>query len=249
MYHQFKELADVDITKEPMEIGPTCHYVMGGIRVEADSQAATIPGLFAAGESAAGLHGANRLGGNSLSDLLVFGKRAGEYAAQYASGVEGTPVVDEAEIEQLARDAIEPFTRVSGENPYEVHHDLQETMQTLVGIIRTEGDLAKAIDELHVLRDRATKARVTGGRRYNPGWHMALDLFAMLTVSECCARAGLERRESRGGHTRDDYPETDPEFAKVNIVCRQGRDGVDISREALPVMPDELRDLIDKEPT
>jgi succinate dehydrogenase / fumarate reductase flavoprotein subunit len=249
MYHQFKELADVDITKEPMEIGPTCHYVMGGIRVEADSQAATIPGLFAAGESAAGLHGANRLGGNSLSDLLVFGKRAGEYAAQYASGVEGTPGVDEAEIEQLARDAIEPFTRVSGENPYEVHHDLQETMQTLVGIIRTEGDLAKAIDELHVLRDRATKARVTGGRRYNPGWHMALDLFAMLTVSECCARAGLERRESRGGHTRDDYPETDPEFAKVNIVCRQGRDGVDISREALPVMPDELRDLIDKEPT
>src|SRR5947209_2364158 len=180
MYHQFKELADVDITKEPMEIGPTCHYMMGGIRVDADSQAATIPGVFAAGESAAGLHGANRLGGNSLSDLVVFGKRAGEHAAQYAKGVNGEAAVDQAEIEQVAREALAPFGRVDGENPFDVHHDLQDTMQTLVGIIRTEGDLAKAIDELQVLRDRAGKTKVTGGRRYNPGWHMALDLHAML---------------------------------------------------------------------
>jgi succinate dehydrogenase / fumarate reductase flavoprotein subunit len=249
MYHQFKELADVDITKEMMEIGPTCHYVMGGIRVEADTQAATIPGLFAAGESAGGMHGANRLGGNSLSDLLVFGKRAGEHAAQHAQGVGAEPVIDEAQIEELAREALVPFGRVEGENPFEVHHDLQETMQTLVGIIRTESDLAKAIDELQVLRERASKTQVTGGRRYNPGWHMSIDLHAMLTVSECCARAALERRESRGGHTREDYPTTDPEFGKVNVVCRTATDGIGISREALPVMPDELRDLIDKEPS
>jgi len=249
MYHQFKELADVDITKEMMEIGPTCHYVMGGIRVEADTQAATVPGLFAAGESAGGMHGANRLGGNSLSDLLVFGKRAGEHAAQYAQGVSGEPAVEESQIEDLAREAIAPFGRIGGENPFTVHHDLQDTMQTLVGIIRTESDLAKAIDEIQVLRDRASRTQVTGGRRYNPGWHMSIDLHAMLTVSECCARAALERRESRGGHTREDYPTTDPEFGKVNVVCRTATDGIGISREALPVMPDELRDLIDKEPS
>jgi succinate dehydrogenase / fumarate reductase flavoprotein subunit len=249
MYHQFKELADVDITAEPMEVGPTCHYVMGGVRVDADTQAATVPGLFAAGESAGGLHGANRLGGNSLSDLLVFGKRAGEYAAQHAQGVEGTPKIDEAEIETLARVVLAPVTRVNGENPYPIHHDQQDTMQNLVGIIRTEGDLAKAIDELQVLRDRAGKTHATGGRRYNPGWHTAIDLFAMIAVSECCARAALERRESRGGHTREDYPQTDPEFAKVNIMCRERSGEVVVEREALPVMPDELRDLIDKEPS
>jgi succinate dehydrogenase / fumarate reductase flavoprotein subunit len=248
MYHQFKELADVDITKEMMEIGPTCHYVMGGVRVDPDAQAATVPGLFAAGESAGGMHGANRLGGNSLSDLLVFGKRAGEHAAKYAQGVEGEPAVDDAEITQLARDAVAPFGRVDGENPYDVHHDLQETMQDLVGLIRTESELAKAVDELQTLRQRAANVRVTGGRRYNPGWHLALDLQSMLTVSECCARAALERRESRGAHTRDDYPSTDPEFAKVNVVCRRTGDEIVISREALPVMPDDLRDLVDKEP-
>ncbi|MGH7856797.1 MAG: FAD-binding protein, partial [Candidatus Binatia bacterium] len=249
MYHQFKELADVDITKEPMEVGPTCHYVMGGVRVDADTQTATIPGLFAAGEVAAGLHGANRLGGNSLSDLLVFGKRAGEFAAQHAQGFEGTPQVDEAEVTDVVRRALAPLERVEGENPFAVHADLQETMQTLVGIIRTESDLAKAIDEIGELRDRAAKVKAPGGRVYNPGWHMALDLEAMLDVSECCARAALERRESRGGHTRDDYPATDPEFGKVNVICRSAADEVVISREALAVMPDDLRDLIDKEPS
>jgi succinate dehydrogenase / fumarate reductase flavoprotein subunit len=183
-----------------------------------------------------------------LSDLLVFGKRAGEHAAEHAKGFDGTPSVDGAQIEEIARNALAPFARIDGENPYDIHHDLQETMQDLVGLIRTESELAKAVDELQTLRQRAANVRVVGGRRYNPGWHLSLDLWAMLTVSECCARAALERRESRGGHTRDDYPQTDPEFAKVNVVCRQGTDEVDISREALPVMPDDLRDLVDKEP-
>ncbi len=249
MYHQFKELADVDITAEPMEVGPTCHYVMGGIRVDADTTAATVPGLFSSGESAAGLHGANRLGGNSLSDLLVFGKRSGEYAAQYAHGREGDPQIDESQLVDLEREALAPFTHVDGENPFEVHHDLQETMQTLVGIIRTESDLAKAMDELTTLRDRASKVRITGSRTYNPGWHMALDLQAMLTVSECCARAAFERKESRGGHTRDDYPAPDSAFAKVNIACRIGPDGMTTAQEPLPEVPDELQKILDEEPT
>jgi succinate dehydrogenase / fumarate reductase, flavoprotein subunit len=249
MYHQFMELADVDITKEPMEIGPTCHYVMGGVRVDADTAAATVPGLFAAGEVAAGLHGANRLGGNSLSDLVVFGKRAGEHAAQYAQGVTSEPSVDDAEIASLEREALAPLSRVDGENPYDIHADLQETMQTLVGIIRTEGDLAKAIDEIQTLRQRAAKARAPGGRVYNPGWHLALDLEAMLTVAECTTRAALDRRESRGGHTRDDYPETDAEFAKVNIACKLEGDQVNTRQEPLPKMPDELQKIIDEQPT
>jgi succinate dehydrogenase / fumarate reductase flavoprotein subunit len=249
MYHQFLELADVDITKDPMEVGPTCHYVMGGVRVDADTTAATVPGLFAAGEVAAGLHGANRLGGNSLSDLVVFGKRAGEHAAQYAQGVSREPQLDQAELDQLARDALAPFGRVEGENPYDVHHDLQETMQTLVGIIRTESDLAKALDELQTLKARAAKTRVAGTRRYNPGWHMALDLQAMLDVSECCARAALERKESRGGHTRDDYPYSDEQFAKVNIACRLDADEIGIRQEPLPEMPDELSQIIEEQPT
>jgi succinate dehydrogenase / fumarate reductase flavoprotein subunit len=250
MYHQFLELADVDITKEPMEVGPTCHYVMGGVRVDADSTAATIPGLFSSGEAAAGLHGANRLGGNSLSDLLVFGKRSGEYAAQYAQGVTGAPQIDEAELAQLERSALAPFERVEGENPFEIHHDLQETMHTLVGIIRTESDLSKALDELEVLKERAAKARITGARRYNPGWHMCLDLEAMLAVSECCARAALQRRESRGGHTRDDYPEPSSEFAKLNIACSLSSDGtIDIRQEPLLELPDEMRKIIEEQPT
>jgi succinate dehydrogenase / fumarate reductase flavoprotein subunit len=247
MYHQFLELADVDITKEPMEVGPTCHYVMGGVRVDADTAAATIPGVFAAGEVAAGLHGANRLGGNSLSDLVVFGKRAGEHAAQHAQGVTEEPTIDASQLDDLARDALAPFARVEGENPYTIHADLQDTMQTLVGIIRTESDLAKSIDEIQVLRDRVSSARVTGNRKFNPGWHLAMDLHAMLAVSECCARAALERRESRGGHTRDDYPDPDTEFAKVNIACRQDADrAVSIRREPLPEMPDDLREIIEE---
>jgi succinate dehydrogenase / fumarate reductase flavoprotein subunit len=249
MYHQFLELADVDITKEPMEVGPTCHYVMGGIRVDADTTAATVPGLFASGEAAAGLHGANRLGGNSLSDLLVFGKRSGEHAAAYAQGREGTPAIDEAEIADLEREALAPFERVEGENPFTIHHALQDTMQTLVGIIRTERDLAKALDEISNLRARASGARIGGSRLYNPGWHMALDLQSMLTVAECCARAALERKESRGGHTRDDYPETDSAFAKVNIACRIVGDQMQTAQEPLPEMPSELREIIDTEPT
>ncbi|HYZ91184.1 MAG TPA: fumarate reductase/succinate dehydrogenase flavoprotein subunit [Actinomycetota bacterium] len=249
MYHQFKELADVDITAEPMEVGPTCHYVMGGIRVEADTTAATIPGLFASGESAGGMHGANRLGGNSLSDLLVFGKRSGEHAAQYAQSVSSDPQIDTAQLDDLARHALAPFERVSGENPYTIHHDLQDAMQTLVGIIRNESELAKAIDEIQVLRDRASNVRVTGSRKYNPGWHLAMDLQALLAVSECCARAALERRESRGGHTRDDYPDTDAEFAKVNIACRQDGDTISTRQEPLPQMPDELRKIIEEQPT
>jgi succinate dehydrogenase / fumarate reductase flavoprotein subunit len=249
MYHQFMELADVDITKEPMEVGPTCHYVMGGVRVDGDSSAATIPGLFASGESAAGMHGANRLGGNSLSDLLVFGKRSGEYAAKHAQGVTGEPRLNEAQLDDLARDALAPFGRLGGENAYTVHHDLQETMQNLVGIIRTESDLAKALDELQTLKQRAQNTSVAGSRRYNPGWHMAIDLHAMITVSECCAKAALERRESRGGHTREDYPETSSEFAKVNIACSYGADGIEIRQEPLPEMPDELKKIIEEQPT
>ncbi len=249
MYHQFLELADVDITKEPMEVGPTCHYVMGGVRVDADTTAATIPGLFASGEAAAGLHGGNRLGGNSLSDLLVFGKRSGEYAAQHALGITSESSVDDAELDQMARDALAPFDRVDGENPYAVHADLQETMQTLVGIIRTESDLAKALDELQTLKQRAANTKVTGGRRYNPGWHLAIDLNALIAVSECCALAALERRESRGGHTRDDYPEPSSEFAKVNIACTAVPGGLSTRQEPLPEMPDDLRKIIEEQPT
>ena len=249
MYHQFKELADVDITKEPMEVGPTCHYVMGGIRVDGDTSAGTIPGLFASGESAGGMHGANRLGGNSLSDLLVFGKRSGEFAAKHALGLSGEPRLSESQLDDLTRDALAPFERVNGENPYAVHHDLQETMQNLVGIIRTESDLAKALDELQTLKQRASNTKITGSRRYNPGWHMCIDLNAMITVSECCAKAALERRESRGGHTREDYPETSSEFAKVNIVCTAAGGDVEIRQEPLPEMPDELKKIIEEQPT
>jgi succinate dehydrogenase / fumarate reductase flavoprotein subunit len=246
MYHQFKELADVDITKEPMEVGPTCHYAMGGVRVDADTQAASIPGLYAAGEAAGGMHGANRLGGNSLSDLLVFGQRAGLYAAEHALGMEGMPDIDQAELEEYASRALAPFAGERGENPYAVHQELQETMQDLVGIIRTEGELKAALEKLAVLRERARRVHVEGNRQYNPGWHLALDLDSMLTVSEGVATAALERKESRGGHTRDDYPKPDPEAGKVNMVLRQ-RDGqLELRREPLPEMPDDLRQLFEE---
>ncbi len=245
MYHQFRELADVDITKEPMEVGPTAHYMMGGVRVDAETQSSTVPGLFAAGEVAAGLHGANRLGGNSLSDLVVFGRRAGLYAAEYANSLPSRPAVDGTVLEAHAREALLPFEGGGNENPYTVQADLQECMHSLVGIIRTEDELKRALEELAVLRERARRVGVEGHRQYNPGWHLALDLRSMLAVSECIARAALERRESRGGHTRDDYPSADPEFGKVNLVVRQ-RDGeVSLAPEPLPPMPDDLRELLE----
>ncbi|HZD70928.1 MAG TPA: fumarate reductase/succinate dehydrogenase flavoprotein subunit [Actinomycetes bacterium] len=246
MYHQFKELADVDITREPMEVGPTCHYAMGGVRVDADTQAASIPGLYAAGETAGGMHGANRLGGNSLSDLLVFGRRAGLHAAEHALGLEAVPALDEAEIEATAARALAPFERERGENPYALHQELQETMQDLVGIIRTEGELKAAMEKLAVLKERAGRVRVEGNRQYNPGWHLALDLGSMLTVSECVATAALERKESRGGHTRDDYPKPDPEAGKLNMVLRQRDGGLELRREPLPEMPEDLRQLFEE---
>jgi succinate dehydrogenase / fumarate reductase flavoprotein subunit len=243
MYHQFKELADVDITKEAMEVGPTCHYAMGGVRVEADSTASTVAGLFAAGEAAGGMHGSNRLGGNSLSDLIVFGRRAGLHAALYAKNFSGMLAVDSAQVESVARELIEPFDRAGGENPYAIQADLQETMHGLVGIIRVEAELKEALRKLEGLKDRARKVRVEGGRTYNPGWHVALDLKSLLTVAECAALAALERKESRGGHTRDDHPYTDDTWGKVNVVLRLRDGGLTVNREPLPEMPAELRAL------
>jgi succinate dehydrogenase / fumarate reductase flavoprotein subunit len=246
MYHQFKELADVDITKEPMEVGPTCHYVMGGVRVDPDTQAASVPGLFAAGEAAGGMHGANRLGGNSLSDLLVFGRRAGQYAAEHALGLRELPALDGDQVQATAGTALAPFEREQGSNPYALHQELQRTMQELVGIIRTEGELKSALEKLAVLQDRAASVGVQGNRQYNPGWHLALDLQSMLTVSECVATAALERKESRGAHTRDDYPKADPELGKVNMVLRQQDGQLGLRREPLPEMPDDLRQLFEE---
>ncbi len=247
MYQQFKELADVDITKEPMEVGPTCHYMMGGVRVDPETQGSTVPGLFAAGEVGGGMHGSNRLGGNSLSDLLVFGRRAGMHAAEHALGTDVEPRVDQAEVERLSAEAIKTFDHPPGDNPYAVQHDLQETMHTLVGIIRTEDELRKALDELEELKRRATLVAVEGNRYFNPGWHLALDLGPMLTVSECITRAALERQESRGGHTREDFPGPRPEFAGVNVVIRLAPDGeaLSVTREPLPQMPDDLRALFE----
>jgi succinate dehydrogenase / fumarate reductase flavoprotein subunit len=243
MYHQFKELAGVDITKEPMEVGPTCHYVMGGVRVDADTTQSTVPGLFAAGEVAGGMHGSNRLGGNSLSDLLVFGRRAGLHAALYAKNFAGALTVDAGQVEQAARQMLAPFERTGGENPYAIQSDLQETMQALVGIIRNEAELKEALKRLEQLKERAHKVRADGHRQYNPGWHTALDLESLLTVAECSAVAALERKESRGGHTRDDHPYTDDTWGKVNVVLRL-RDGrVQVSREPLPEMPADLKAL------
>jgi succinate dehydrogenase / fumarate reductase, flavoprotein subunit len=247
MYHQFKELAGVDITKEAMEVGPTCHYAMGGVRVEADSTAGTVQGLFAAGEAAGGMHGSNRLGGNSLSDLVVFGRRAGLYAGLYAKNLGGVLTVDSAQVESCAREMLEPFTRSgSSENPYAIQAELQDTMQALVGIIRTESELKDALKKIEVLKERARKVRVEGGRTYNPGWHTALDLRSLLTVAECSALAALERKESRGGHTRDDYPKMDPEWGKVNVVLRQKNGTVQVSREPLPEMPADLKKLFEE---
>jgi succinate dehydrogenase / fumarate reductase flavoprotein subunit len=251
MYHQFMELAGVDITSEAMEVGPTCHYIMGGVRVDADTGAATVPGLFVAGEVAGGMHGSNRLGGNSLSDLLVFGRRAGMGASDFASGRAGTPVPDEGEIEHAITEALAPFDRTDGENPYEVQDALQDTMQTLVGIIRTGDELEEALVQLDVLRDRASRVAVTGGGAYHPGWNLATDLPAMLTLSRCVTLGARDRKESRGGHTREDYPNPDPEFGKVNLVQRQPSGGgvngeIKIGPEPIPEMPAELKALMEE---
>jgi succinate dehydrogenase / fumarate reductase flavoprotein subunit len=241
MYHQFKELADVDITKQPMEIGPTCHYVMGGVEVDADTAATTVPGLYAAGEVSGGMHGSNRLGGNSLSDLLVFGKRAGEYASAYVNEVAAArPAVAKADVEAAVESALAPLERPEGENPYNVWHELQQVMQDLVGIIRRKHELEESLKRLADIRERVAKVKATGGRRYNPGWHLALDLRNMLVVSECTAKAALEREESRGGHTREDFPKMNPQWRTVNLVCGL-RDGeVSLSRQPLPTMREDL---------
>jgi succinate dehydrogenase / fumarate reductase flavoprotein subunit len=246
MYHQFKQLADIDITKEPMEVGPTTHYVMGGIRVDADTQMSTVPGLFAAGECGAGLHGANRLGGNSLSDLLVFGMRAGKYATEYA-GRQSTPRADAQQADAIVQAALAPFERSGGENPYQVEHDLQAMMQELVGIVRREEEMRRALDALKTLKERAAKVSVTGNREYNPGWHTALDIQNLLTVSEIIARAALERKESRGGHFRDDFPEKDPNYGKYNIVIKRGSSGeMLVTREPIPEMREDLKKIIEE---
>jgi succinate dehydrogenase / fumarate reductase, flavoprotein subunit len=246
MYHQFKELGDVDITKEPMEVAPTCHYVMGGIEVDPDTQAATVPGLFAAGEVSGGMHGSNRLGGNSLSDLLVFGKRAGESAASYVAGLPTRPHISAADVAAAGEEALAPFGR-SGENPFAVMRDLQDVMQRLVGIIRKADELETALKELDGLKERARTVSVQGAvREYNPGWHTALDLRAMLTVSECIARAALTRTESRGGHTREDHPGSDSEWGKVNLVLREKRGSISIDKQPLPQMPDDLKTLFEE---
>ncbi|HVC70239.1 MAG TPA: fumarate reductase/succinate dehydrogenase flavoprotein subunit [Acidimicrobiales bacterium] len=248
MYHQFKELAGVDITAVPMEVGPTCHYAMGGIRVEADTEATTVPGLFAAGECSGGMHGANRLGGNSLSDLLVFGRRAGIAASDFAEGRTGTPTVDDGEVSAVFAEAMAPLERSGGESPYDIQHDLQETMQKLVGIIRTESELTEAIGELDKLEGRFASVAVSGPRTYNPGWNLATDLPAMLTVSRLTTKGAIVRRESRGGHTRDDFPKADAELATVNLVQRITPDGqYTLDPEALPAMPAELRTLFEEE--
>ena len=245
MYHQFKELADVDITAEPMEVGPTCHYMMGGVRVDPESQESTVPGLFAAGEVGGGLHGSNRLGGNSLSDLLVFGKRAGEYAAKQAAETKSFGQINADEVEHVAAESLRTFgSGGDGENPYGLHQELQALMQTYVGIVRSEEDLKTALGKLEELRGRADNAKVGGNIQYNPGWHLALDLKNMLDISEAVTRAALERTESRGAHTRDDFPDTEAEWGKVNVIVRQTPDGIGVTREQLPKMPDELRQLL-----
>ncbi len=247
MYHQFKELAGVDITADPMEVGPTCHYIMGGIRVDADTAASTVPGLFAAGEVAGGLHGANRLGGNSLSDLLVFGRRAGMGASDYAQGRTSSTEVDAAEIEAVIQEARAPLTREVGENPYDLQRDLQDTMQNLVGIIRTESELVRAMDSINSLKERVKKVAVNGGPSYNPGWNLATDLPSMLSVCTMVTTGALERKESRGGHTRDDFPSADPQLGKINFVQRINDAGeVVINPEPLPEMPDELKALLEE---
>jgi len=244
MYHQFRELADVDITKGPMEVGPTCHYMMGGIRVDGETAAATVPGLFAAGEAAAGLHGANRLGGNSLSDLLVFGRRAGLAAAEHA-GKAGSVNIDQQQVDGASQEMLAPFARSEGESPYRIHEALQQVMQNYVGIFRNEEDLKKGLAEIQGLKERAERLRVEGSRLFNPGWHLARDLKSMLTVSEAVAISALERRESRGAHSRIDYPNYDDTWGKQNNIVARDGDDMGLSQRAIPEMPPELRQIVE----
>jgi len=248
MYHQFKELADLDITKEPMEVGPTTHYIMGGIRVDADSQMSTIPGLFAAGECASGINGANRLGGNSLSDLIVFGKRAGEYASEFAKK-QGATRVDDGAVSQAIQASLAPFERgTGGENPYKVQADLQESMQALVGIVRLEGEMKEALTRITGFNERAARVGVDGHREYHSGWHTALDLRNLLAVSEAIARSAIERRESRGGHFREDYPDKVNEYATINMMVKQvAGGGMQLSRIPIPPIPDHLKQVIEEQ--
>jgi succinate dehydrogenase / fumarate reductase flavoprotein subunit len=245
MYHQFRELADVDITKGPMEVGPTCHYMMGGIRVEAETAAATIPGLFAAGEAAAGLHGANRLGGNSLSDLLVFGRRAGLAAAEHA-GRPGSVHIDTLQVDEASQEMLAPFARSEGESPYRIHEALQDAMQSNVGIFRNEEDLRKGLSELEVLKERASRLRVEGSRLFNPGWHLARDLKSMLTVSEAVALSALERKESRGAHSRIDYPNYDETWGKQNNITLRDGDRMEVRQRSTDEMPFELKQILEE---
>jgi succinate dehydrogenase / fumarate reductase flavoprotein subunit len=251
MYHQFMELAGVDITREPMEVGPTCHYFMGGVRVDPDTCASSVPGLFAAGEVSGGMHGSNRLGGNSLSDLLVFGRRAGVGASDFAEGRSGVPALHASQVQAYIDESVEPFSREDGENPYDLQHELQEMMQDNVGIIRTAGELDHALEQLEVFKERAQKLAIKGGRAYNPGWNLATDLPSMLSVSTCVTQGARDRKESRGGQTREDFPKPDAELGKVNFVQRQtGGRGfageISISPEPIPEMPDELKALLEE---
>jgi succinate dehydrogenase / fumarate reductase flavoprotein subunit len=243
MYHQFLELADVDITKGPMEVGPTCHYMMGGIRVDAETAQTSIPGLFAAGEAAVGLHGAHRLGGNSLSDLLVFGRRAGFAAAEHAKKGE-LPSVDSSQIEEAGQQMLAPFERQNGDSPYVIHDDLQSVMQTLVGIFRDEQDLRRALSELDELKARAAHVRVEGSRLFNPGWHLAWDLRSMLTVAEAVTRSAVARRESRGAHSRIDYPGLDDAWGKKHNVVVKNAGTMTLVETSVLEMPDELKQLL-----
>ena len=246
MYHQFKELADVDITKGPMEVGPTCHYMMGGIRVDAETAKSSVAGLFAAGEAAAGLHGANRLGGNSLSDLLVFGRRAGLAAAENANKI-STTAIDSRQVEEAAAEMLVPFERKGGENPYTIHRDLQETMQNLVGIFRNKEDLIRALEELEKLKERAGRLSVEGSRLFNPGWHLAQDLKAMLTISESVTRSALAREESRGAHSRIDYPGLDASWGTKNTVIVRDGSAMTLRQSAVPELPSDLNQLVAEE--
>jgi succinate dehydrogenase / fumarate reductase flavoprotein subunit len=247
MHHQFKELADVDITKEPMEVGPAQHYVMGGVEVDPDTGQSLVPGLFAAGEVSGGMHGSNRLGGNSLSDLLVFGRRAGVGAVDYLGSLAARPAVSEADVAAAQAEALAPLSRSGGENPYTVHAEVQETMSSLVGIIRTENEIKTALAELEKLRERAAQVGAEGGPAYNPGWHLALDLRNIMLIAECVAQAALERTESRGGHTRDDFPQMSPEWRKVNLICSLAGDRVTLRRQPMAPMRADLLALFDRD--
>ncbi len=246
MFHMFKKLADIDITKQPMEIGPTTHYMMGGIRVDADTQMSSVHGLFAAGECAAGLHGANRLGGNSLSDLLVFGKRAGDYAAQFAKN-NNAGTIDENQITKTAEWALQPFERDKGDSPFDIQFALQEMLQQLVGIVRNETEMLRAKEHLRLMRQRAANVFVTGNREFNPGWHTALDLNNMLTISDAITMAALERKESRGAHFREDYPDKDPKSGKFNLVINKNTEGqMSIRQEPIPEIREDLKQIIEE---